>query len=93
MSKRNLTAVAHFVESHGCAAIMHMVQPYIELSWEDSSQPPPVHSKIRLYLASACIRPKSSYARKLVTAISSGVFDLLDPVLERHSFDDVGEMA
>jgi hypothetical protein len=34
-----------------------------------------------------------SYARKLVTAISSGVFDLLDPVLERHSFDDVGEMA
>jgi len=35
----------------------------------------------------------ASYARKLVTAISSGVFDLLDPVLERHSFDDVGEMA
>ncbi len=34
-----------------------------------------------------------NYARKLVTVISGGVFDLLDPVLERHSFDDVGEMA
>ncbi len=36
---------------------------------------------------------KMNYARKLVTVISGGVFDLLDPVLERHSFDDVGEMA
>ncbi len=37
-------------------------------------------------------RPKS-YARKLVTVISGGVFDLLDPVLERHSFDDLGKAA
>ncbi len=36
---------------------------------------------------------RGNYARKLVTVISGGVFDLLDPVLERHSFDDVGEMA
>ena len=36
---------------------------------------------------------RANYARKLVTVISGGVFDLLDPVLERHSFDDVGEMA
>ena len=28
-----------------------------------------------------------SYGRKLVTVISGGVFDLLDPVLERHSLD------
>ncbi len=34
-----------------------------------------------------------SYARKLVTVISGGVFDLLDPVLERHSFDDLGKAA
>ena len=34
-----------------------------------------------------------NYARKLVTVISGGVLDLLYPVLERHSFDDVGEMA
>ena len=34
-----------------------------------------------------------SYARKLVTVISGGVFDLLDPVLERHSFDELGEVA
>jgi endonuclease/exonuclease/phosphatase family metal-dependent hydrolase len=35
----------------------------------------------------------TSYARKLVTAISSGVFDLFDPVLERHSFDELGEVV
>jgi hypothetical protein len=29
----------------------------------------------------------------LVTVISGGVFDLLDPVLERHSFDDLGAMV
>jgi hypothetical protein len=34
-----------------------------------------------------------SYARKLVTAISCGVFDLLDAVLELHSLDDLGEVA
>ncbi len=34
-----------------------------------------------------------SYARKLVTAISGGVFDLFDPVLERHSLDEFGEVA
>ena len=34
-----------------------------------------------------------SYARKLVTAISGGVFDLLDTVLEFHSLDDLGELA
>ncbi len=33
-----------------------------------------------------------SYARKLVTVISGGVFDLLDTVLERHSLDDVAEV-
>ncbi len=39
-------------------------------------------------------RPRTeSYARKLVTVISGGVFDLLDPVLERHSFDELGEVA
>jgi len=34
-----------------------------------------------------------SYARKLVTAISGGVFDLLYPVLERDSVDDLGELV
>ena len=34
-----------------------------------------------------------SYGRKLVTALSGGVFDLLDPVLERYSFDEFGELA
>jgi|TARA_B100000745_G_scaffold239455_1_gene162151 hypothetical protein len=34
-----------------------------------------------------------SYVRKLVAAISGGVFDLFDSVLERHSFDDLGEVA
>ena len=36
---------------------------------------------------------RMSYARKLVTALSGGVFDLLDPVLERYSFDEFGELA
>ena len=33
-----------------------------------------------------------SYARKLVTGILGGVFDLFDPVLERYSFDEFGEL-
>ncbi len=36
---------------------------------------------------------RMSYARKLVTAISGGVFDLLYPVLERDSVDDLGELV
>jgi hypothetical protein len=35
----------------------------------------------------------TSYARKLVTVISGGVFCKLDPVLERHSFDEFGELV
>ncbi len=35
----------------------------------------------------------ASYARKLVTEISGGVFDLLDPVLERHSLNEFGELV
>jgi hypothetical protein len=34
-----------------------------------------------------------SYARKLVMVISGGVFCKLDPVLERHSFDEFGELV
>jgi hypothetical protein len=34
-----------------------------------------------------------SYARKLVTGLSGGVFDLFDAVPERHSFDDFGELV
>ena len=34
-----------------------------------------------------------SYAQKLVTAISGGVFDLLDAVLERHSLDEFGKLV
>ena len=34
-----------------------------------------------------------SYARKLVTAISGGVFDLFDAVLERHSLDEFGQLV
>ena len=33
-----------------------------------------------------------SYARKLVTGLSGGVFGYLDSVLERHSFDEFGEL-
>ena len=50
-------------------------------------------SKAIRYLVNGAHSTDSNYARKLVTVISGGVFDLLDPVLERHSFDDVGEMA
>ena len=34
-----------------------------------------------------------SYARKLVTVTSGGVLDWLDSVLERYSFDELGEVA
>ncbi len=40
-----------------------------------------------------CSYASRSYARKLVTVISGGVFDLLDPLLERHSIDEFGEVA
>ncbi len=40
-----------------------------------------------------CRRAKKSYAQKLVTGHSGGVFDWLDPVLERYSFDELGEVA
>ena len=39
------------------------------------------------------VGPGQSYGRKLVTALSGGVFDLLDPVLERYSFDEFGELV
>ena len=34
-----------------------------------------------------------SFAQKLVPGISGGVFDLLDPVLERHSLDNFGKLV
>ena len=34
----------------------------------------------------------ASYVRKLVTELSGGVFGYLDSVLERHSFDEFGEL-
>jgi hypothetical protein len=34
-----------------------------------------------------------SYAQKLVTALSGGVFDLFNPVLERYSFDELGALV
>ena len=42
----------------------------------------------------ACAREprKLSYVRKLVTELSGGVFGYLDSVLERHSFDEFGEL-
>jgi len=42
---------------------------------------------------SAGVISGSSYARKLVTAISGGVFDLFDAVLERHSLDEFGQLV
>ena len=35
----------------------------------------------------------TSYDRKLVTVLSGGVFNLLDTVLERDSFDEFGELV
>ena len=35
---------------------------------------------------------RMSYVRKLVTELSGGVFGYLDSVLERHSFDEFGEL-
>ena len=35
---------------------------------------------------------QTSYVRKLVTELSGGVFGYLDSVLERHSFDEFGEL-
>ena len=38
------------------------------------------------------IKEYQSYVRKLVTELSGGVFGYLDSVLERHSFDEFGEL-
>ena len=42
--------------------------------------------------ASKTICTIASYVRKLVTELSGGVFGYLDSVLERHSFDEFGEL-
>ena len=42
--------------------------------------------------ASIYDRNPGSYVRKLVTELSGGVFGYLDSVLERHSFDEFGEL-
>ena len=38
------------------------------------------------------LKTMASYVRKLVTELSGGVFGYLDSVLERHSFDEFGEL-
>ena len=38
------------------------------------------------------VQEVESYVRKLVTELSGGVFGYLDSVLERHSFDEFGEL-
>ena len=50
---------------------------------------PPVLGRLWVSLDAA----PPSYARKLVTVTSGGVFDWLDPVLEWYSFDELGEVA
>ena len=49
--------------------------------------------RFRVTADSAHGDPAKSYARKLVTVTSGGVFDWLDPVLEWYSFDELGEVA
>ena len=46
------------------------------------------HPKITITPHSSAV----SYVRKLVTELSGGVFGYLDSVLERHSFDEFGEL-
>ena len=43
-------------------------------------------------LSTGCQWRAMSYVRKLVTELSGGVFGYLDSVLERHSFDEFGEL-
>ena len=54
------------------------------------------HNKQFLELASCHVAQEPvlcwSYVRKLVTELSGGVFGYLDSVLERHSFDEFGEL-
>ena len=44
-------------------------------------------------IASSVNIGRTSYARKLVTVDSGGVFGKLDPVLELYSFDEFGELV
>ncbi len=48
-----------------------------------------IASGLPILLANFCL----SYGRKLVTGCSGGVLDFLDPVLKRHSLDDLGEVV
>ncbi len=44
--------------------------------------------------SSSCLGLRiASYAQKLVTGPSGGVFDKLDAVLEQHSLDDFRELV
>jgi hypothetical protein len=58
----------------------------------DQEVPPDeADQSLDLALVVALARP-ASYVRKLVTELSGGVFGYLDSVLERHSFDEFGEL-
>ena len=46
----------------------------------------------RIYADAGILDLEVSYVRKLVTELSGGVFGYLDSVLERHSFDEFGEL-
>ena len=51
---------------------------------EDMAVPPVIENRLDVL--------RASYVRKLVTELSGGVFGYLDSVLERHSFDEFGEL-
>ena len=54
--------------------------------------PKPLSQTWRTFLENHVGCLASSYVRKLVTELSGGVFGYLDSVLERHSFDEFGEL-
>ena len=52
----------------------------------------PLASQVGVAPACRALGVPRSYVRKLVTELSGGVFGYLDSVLERHSFDEFGEL-
>ena len=53
----------------------------------------PRAAEISVYIVSTFLGRDASYARKLVTVLSGGAFNLFDAVLEFHPLDDFCELA
>ena len=81
-------AIARFADTEG----FDLIDEFVEVETGKGSDALDRRPELAAAL-SAARKAERSYGRKLVTGFSGGVLDLLDPVLERHSLTDLGEVV